>query len=95
MLRISQQLGDYTMLSGSTESFWLQIYVEMGIMGLACYLLPIAIAFFRGSANSNNYVAVLCAFLICGFFTPALYGLTTGLLFGVVVALCFCRKSYV
>ena len=95
MVRLSQRLGDYTILGGSSESFWLQIYIETGLVGLIVYGSVIFFAILKGYLNKNNFYAVLAAFAVCGAFTPALYSKTTGLLFGLVIGLCFRSKSYV
>lgn len=95
MLRLSQRLGDYTMHGGSSESFWLQIYIETGFVGLVLYGSVVFFAILKSFLNNNNFYAVLTAFAVCGVFTPALYSKTTGLLFGFVIGLCLRSKSHV
>tara|TARA_Y100001980_G_C14546338_1_gene326364 strand:+ start:248 stop:1051 length:804 start_codon:yes stop_codon:yes gene_type:complete len=77
--RGAQSLGNYLILNGSAESFILQIFFEIGFVGLILFLL-LYISAVRGYNilfSQKKYRNLLLAFLPCMFFTPAFYGLTS------------------
>ena len=85
--RGSQSILNYTLIHGSTESFFIQILAEIGVLGL--FFLSFLI--FK-SLNIYYYydrklMGVLGSFCIVGVFTPALYGYTIGILFYFVLLL--------
>lgn len=85
--RGAQSLLDYTLIYGSTESFFIQVLAEIGVIGLLLLFTLI----FQSAREYYNYnqklMGVLGAFVIVGFFTPALYGYTIGVIFYFILLL--------
>ena len=70
--RASQTLYEYEILTGSAESFILQQYYEIGIVGIIIYVLFLRyLGFFRG----QRFYFTL-PILTASSFSPALYGYT-------------------
>lgn len=85
--RGSQSLLDYTLIHGSTESFFIQVLAEIGVIGL---LLLFALIFQSAREYyyyNQNLMGIMGAFVLVGFFTPALYGYTIGILFYFILLL--------
>lgn len=77
--RASQMIGDYEILNGSTESFLLQLYFEIGLIGLLIFLsvyIKAIINFYKINAY-RKYSILLISFLPSLLGTPAFYGLTS------------------
>lgn len=77
--RASQMIGEYKILNGSTESFLLQLYFEIGLIGLLIFLsvyIKAIINFYKINAY-RKYSILLISFLPCLLGTPAFYGLTS------------------
>lgn len=77
--RASQMIGDYVILNGSAESFFLQLYFEIGIVGLIIFLslyIKAIINFYKIDAY-RKYSVLLISFLPSLLGTPAFYGLTS------------------
>lgn len=77
--RASQMIGEYEILNGSTESFLLQLYFEIGLIGLLIFLsvyIKAIINFYKINAY-RKYSILLISFLPCLLGTPAFYGLTS------------------
>ncbi|NOU51763.1 hypothetical protein HG263_14595 [Pseudoalteromonas sp. JBTF-M23] len=79
--RGSQSLLNYQLLYGSTESFFIQVLAEIGIIGLVFLLSLTFSAVKKYYAYDRRLMGLLSAFFIVGFFTPALYGYTIGMSF--------------
>lgn len=76
--RASQMIGEYKILNGSTESFLLQQYFEIGLIGLLIFLSVYvkAIINFYKIYKYRKYSVLLISFLPSLLGTPAFYGLT-------------------
>lgn len=80
--RGGQSLVGYSIHEGSTESYFIQVYVECGVVGLAFLLFLIALSSMKlALANQKTLLGCLLGFSAVGLFTPALYGLVCGLAF--------------
>jgi hypothetical protein len=79
----SQQIYDYKILNGSTESFLLQIYFEMGIVGLFLFLFLFIKSIYNFlKSNDYRYIAyILLGLSISLLGTPAFYGFFTSFIF--------------
>ncbi len=77
--RTSQMIGEYEILNGSTESFLLQLYFEIGLIGLLIFLSVYikAIINFYKIDGYRKYSILLISFLPSLLGTPAFYGLTS------------------
>ncbi len=77
--RASQMIGEYQILNGSAESFLLQLYFEIGLIGLLIFLsvyIKAIINFYKIGAY-RKYSILLISFLPSLLGTPAFYGLTS------------------
>jgi len=88
--RGGQVLADYRILYGSTESFFIQLYVEIGFVGLGLFLVMTMQAYFRLLTIDKSLACSLAAICSVGLFTPAPYGFVCGLLihFCLVSGIC-------
>jgi hypothetical protein len=76
--RASQMIGEYQILNGSAESFLLQLYFEIGLIGLLIFLsvyIKSIINFYKID-KYKQYSILLISFLPSLLGTPAFYGLT-------------------
>lgn len=85
--RGSQSILDYTLLHGSTESFFIQVLAELGVLGLLLLFVLILKALKVYYFYNRNLMGIMGAFVVVGFFTPAMYGYTVGVIFYYVLLL--------
>mgnify|MGYP000103147637 CR=1 FL=1 len=85
--RGSQSILNYTLIHGSTESFFIQILAEIGVLGLLLLFTLIFKSLKLYYYYNRNLMGVMGAFVLVGFFTPALYGYTIGILFYFILLL--------
>ncbi|WP_411991684.1 hypothetical protein [Agarivorans sp. DSG3-1] len=77
--RGAQQIGGYVILHGSTESFFLQLLVETGLLGTSIFIMLMLISAFRLYFMNRVVFSCLIGFSAISIFTPAVYGFSTGL----------------
>ena len=92
--RGSQLLYDYSLLYGSTESFFIQMFVEIGVFGVVIFGLVLIKAFLGLLSYSRYFASMLASMCIVGMFTPALYGYTAGLCFYFLIILGFYINNF-
>lgn len=85
--RGAQSVLDYTLIHGSTESFFIQILAELGVLGLLLLFILIFKSLKVYYFYNRNLMGIMGAFVIVGFFTPAMYGYTVGAIFYYVLLL--------
>lgn len=76
--RGGQSMGGYTLLHGSTESFFIQLYVELGLIGLVLFLYLLSRAYFKLLNLDKRVACGFASICIVGLFTPAPYGFVCG-----------------
>ncbi len=84
--RGGQVIADYEILHGSTESFFIQLYVEVGIVGLSSFLVLAIWSYSRLLFIDKTAACALVAICAVGLFTPAPYGFVCGLLMHFCIA---------
>jgi hypothetical protein len=80
--RAAQSIGGYAILNGSVESFLLQLYFEIGFIGIlifTVFYLKSVLNYLRSKAY-RNYGLMLFSFSVAILGTPAFYGFTSSLL---------------
>ncbi len=91
----SQTINGYKILVGSTESFLVQLYFEIGVIGLLfflfMYILP-PLKLFLNKRNKPLSISLL-ALLSNMAFSPAFYGFSTACLFLLAYSICL-RSDY-
>jgi len=85
--RGAQSILGYTLLYGSTESFFIQVFAETGLVGLMFLWALIFKASLVLIKINRKLFATLMGFFVVGFFTPAIYGYSIGLFFYFVLVL--------
>ncbi len=68
------------------ESFLIQVFCEVGIVGFTLFLFICAMAFFCLVKRNRFLSAMFIAFLVVGIFTPAPYGFVVGIQLYFLVA---------
>ncbi|MFK7779734.1 MAG: hypothetical protein QM490_01180 [Candidatus Gracilibacteria bacterium] len=94
--RAAQSYGNYHILNGSAESFLLQIYFEIGLVGLILFLILFINAFIKyiKLKQYKHYAVLLISLFPCLLGTPAFYGLTSGFILSFfIVASVFVSKK--
>lgn len=91
--RGSQSLLGYQVLSGSTESYLIQIYLETGLIGLLLFLLAFIHALYKSMVMKKEIFSILLSFFVVGIFTPAIYGFSVGFFFTAVLVLASNKES--
>lgn len=84
--RGGQVLANYELLHGSTESYFIQILVETGIVGFVLLFSLVATSFFKMYPRDKVMACNLVAIAVVGVFTPAPYGYVCGLLLHFSIA---------
>ncbi len=88
--RGSQIIFNHSLLHGSTESYFIQVFVETGILGLFFLLGILVVSIFRLWRFERSYAAILVALSSVGLFTPALYGYISGFYYYFFIVLGIC-----
>lgn len=78
--RGGQVLANYEVLHGSTESYFIQILVETGIVGFVLLFSLVITSFLKMYPRDKVMACNLVAIAVVGVFTPAPYGYVCGLL---------------
>lgn len=84
--RGGQSLGGYELLYGSTESFFIQLVVETGMVGFSLFSVLLVTALNKLYFLNKILFSCLLAALVVGVFTPTLYGFSAGIIFYFLVA---------
>lgn len=79
--RAAKTLSSNNAYQGSSESFFLQVFVEAGFVGSVFLCLLIVVAIFRFKSYDPFYGAILFSLVVVGFFVPTLYGLSSAVYF--------------
>lgn len=90
--RGGQQLGNYTILHGSTESYFIQVFVELGSIGLFFLVALLSLSLVQLFSINRTIFSCLLAFCTVGLFSPALYGYVCGGLFYFCLAFGLTKK---
>ncbi|AOW76475.1 hypothetical protein A3Q34_06145 [Colwellia sp. PAMC 20917] len=85
--RGGQQIGEYVLLSGSTESFIIQLFVELGLVGILMFLSLVVYSANKLLKFNRHMFGILMGFLVVSLFTPAIYGYSSGLIFYFILVL--------
>ena len=98
MGRASQMIGDYSILNGSTESFILQIYFEIGLVGLILFLLLFFLSIYNfysiKEKKIQEYYFLMISIIPCMLGTPAFYSITSGFILSFfIIASIFIKKQ--
>jgi hypothetical protein len=80
--RGSQSIGGYSILNGSTESFIIQLYFELGVIGLVLYLTLYirSVLNFSKSYKYKEYAILLLTMFFPMLFVPSFYGFTSSII---------------
>jgi hypothetical protein len=91
----SQTINNYKILVGSTESFLVQLYFEIGIFGLLLFLFMYTLPPLKLILNNRMkpLALSLLALLSNMAFSPAFYGFSTACLFLLAYSICL-RNNY-
>lgn len=79
--RGAQQIEDYIILYGSTESFFIQLLVETGIVGVSIFFALLSTSLYKLYHKDRCIFSCLLGFCAISLFTPAVYGYAGGLAF--------------
>ena len=90
--RGAQYIFDYQVLGGSTESFILQLYLEVGVIGLLLFLAMITYPILQNLSAKREYTAMILSFVVVGLFAPSIYGFSAGYFFYSLLVLSCSRK---
>jgi hypothetical protein len=90
MSNFSQTFNNYQMFNGSTESFLIQLYFELGLIGLFIFLFVFIYPAFKVLRVSQyRPLAYCCLALLSNMaFTPAFYGFAAASLFYFAYSIC-------
>lgn len=92
--RGGQSIANYTLLHGSTESYFIQLYVETGLVGLGIFLVLVTSAYIRLLRIDRHVACALIGICTIGLFTPAPYGFVCGILMHFcIVSAFYVRRS--
>ncbi|GIU46707.1 hypothetical protein TUM3794_39740 [Shewanella colwelliana] len=91
MSTASQTINNYQTLGGSTESFLIQLYFELGLVGLFLFILmfsyaPLKYIFLK--SNSRSFAISIISLFSNMAFSPAFFGFTTSCLFFFAFSIC-------
>ncbi|WP_219704238.1 hypothetical protein [Marinomonas lutimaris] len=78
--RGGQEFSNYDILHGSTESFFIQLFVETGVIGFLIFVSLVIFSYFKLASIDKNLAYGLAAICVIGLFSPAPYGFVCGML---------------
>ncbi len=84
--RGAQQLVGYQILGGSAESFFVQVFFETGLMGLAFFLSVYAVSVINLWSKDRPIAACMLGMLPIMFISPANYGFNMSFIFSGLIA---------
>ncbi|WP_368873151.1 hypothetical protein [Shewanella algae] len=91
-------VGSYSrgaqLLSGSdsvvsVESYFIQIFAELGLIGFGLLILIIIFSLFSYGYQNVKYSLMLICFCVVGLFSPAIYGFVVGIQFSFLLVSSF------
>jgi len=91
--RGAQEINNYVLGFGSTESFILQLIVEIGYFGLFFFMLVYFWALVSVFKRDRNVFSILVALLVISLFTPTLYGFTSAIYFYYFIVFAICGST--
>ena len=92
----SQLTFGYKILNGSSESYLLQLFYEIGLIGLFIWLtfFKISINKLKSQSELRDYAFVLIALFLNLLFTPSFYGLIISFFFYPFIIIGYFKHTY-